>query len=103
MKATKQPLKGIKTRARFGRCDNCLKEFPIPNNVKTGKKRKRFCQANCRKEFWTNKGVSVSKLKSQVQAWVAEAFKPLQASIVELGDRLATLELKAGRKIGGKG
>ena len=56
-------------------CDNCTGPFVIPNNVKKGKKKKRFCSDNCRKQFWMNKGLSVHKLEVQVRQWVRDELK----------------------------
>ncbi len=60
-------------------CDNCLGLFPVPANVERGKKRKRFCCKPCGDEYHRNKGVSVHKLKKQVQRWVREELTAIKA------------------------
>ncbi len=84
---------------RTGACDNCKGPFLIPNNVKRGTKKKRFCCDNCRKEFWKNKGVSVYKLKEQVRAWVRDEWKAIRneyetdpTSLTNLLERMVAIE-----------
>jgi len=84
---------------RTGACDNCKGPFLIPNNVKRGKKKKRFCCDNCRKEFWKNKGVSVYKLKEQVLKWVRAEWALIRheyeqdpATLTNLLNRMLVIE-----------
>jgi hypothetical protein len=55
-------------------CRNCtgpIKKSSNPANTK----KKDFCCDNCRKEFHKNNGISVHRLKVQVQAWVRDAVR----------------------------
>lgn len=83
-------------------CKNCSGPIPKPKNNKAGNiRRKTFCGDNCRKEFHKNNGISVHKLKEQVQTWVAKELDPLQRSINELGVRLSAIEKTKLRRVRG--
>ena len=65
-------------------CKNCTGPIPKLSNKGGALKRKAFCCDNCRKEFHKNNGISVHRLKEQVQEWVAESLRPLEQAVADL-------------------
>lgn len=98
--ATNQPIRSRNGHIPKGMrsCDNCFGLFPVPPNVQKGKKRKRFCSDNCRKEFHHNKGVSVHKLKDQVQRWVRDELKRWLVKLKPEDIGMMANDTEAGRR-----
>lgn len=93
----------VKQILRGRSCRNCTGPIPRPtgNNIK----KKIFCCDNCRKEFHKNNGISVHKLKEQVERWVSqqnqalqEAFQLMRLAIEHLERRIEALESRRRRR-----
>jgi hypothetical protein len=68
----------IRQKARlpegWDNCLNCSKSF----KRRIAGKKQKFCQANCRKEFWKHGGVSVHRLKIHVLQWLREELAKIE-------------------------
>lgn len=70
-------------------CRNCAGRIPVP--TPNNRRKIIFCCENCRKEFHRNNGISVHKLKEQVERWVQDGTRPMRAEIQALRDEVKAL------------